>query len=85
MKQIITFFGIVFLLCSSQVKAQVPPQWDTAKVELTFKLNQINNEILNRWDNHLYCTDFAGNLMLANSNRGYALFTPDTAFPYPIP
>ena len=23
--------------------------------------------------------------MLANSNRGYALFTPDTAFPYPIP
>ncbi|MCB9220450.1 MAG: hypothetical protein H6615_01355 [Ignavibacteria bacterium] len=85
MKQIITFFGVVFLLGTSQVKAQVPPQWDTAKVELTFKLNQINNEILNRWDNQPYCTDFAGNLMLANSNRGYALFTPDTAFPYPIP
>ena len=39
---------LFFLLGTSQVKAQVPPQWDTAKVELTFKLNQINNEILNQ-------------------------------------
>lgn len=85
MKIIFAFFGIAFLSVTSLVKAQVPPQWDTAKVQLTLKLNQTNTEILNRWDNQPYCTDFAGNLMLANSNRGYALFTPDTAFPYPIP
>lgn len=85
MKIIFTFLIIIFLSVTSLVKAQVPPQWDTAKVQLTLKLNQINTEILNRWDNQPYCTDFAGNLMLANSNRGYGLFTPDTAFPYPIP
>lgn len=67
------------------INAQVPLQWDTAKVQLSLKLNQINTEILNRWDGQPYCTNFTGNLMLANSNRGYALFTPDTAYPYPIP
>lgn len=80
-----TLLGLLITLISLTSKAQVPPQWDTAKVQLTLKLNQINTEILNRWDNQHYCTDFAGNLMLANSNRGYALFTPDTTFPFPIP
>ena len=69
MKIIITVFLIAFLLITNLLKAQVPPQWDTAKVELTLKLNQVNNEILNRWDNQPYCTDFAGNLMLANSKH----------------
>lgn len=68
---------------SLTLNGQVPAQWDTAKVQLTLKLNQVNSEILNKWDNQQYCTDFTGNLMLANSNRGYALFTPDTAYPYP--
>lgn len=81
----LTLLGLLTTVLMLDVKAQVPLQWDTAKVQLTLKLNQINTEILNRWDNQPYCTDFAGNLMLANSNRGYALFTPDTAFPYPIP
>ena len=31
------------LLITNLLKAQVPPQWDTAKVELTLKLNQVNN------------------------------------------
>lgn len=85
MKNIATTFFIVIMLTFSNAYSQVPPQWDTAKVQLTSKLNQINTEILSRWDNQPYCADFAGNLMLANSNRGYALFTPDTAFPYPNP
>lgn len=67
------------------VFAQYPPQWDTARTQLTIKLNQIENDILERWDGQPYCTDFTGNLMLANSNRGYALFTPDTSHPTPVP
>ncbi len=86
MKKTITFFGIILLSITSIVKAQVPPQWDTAKAQLTLKLNQINTEILNRWDNQPYCMNFSSNLIYANSNRGYSLFTfdPDN-YPYPIP
>ncbi|NUM32017.1 MAG: T9SS type A sorting domain-containing protein [Bacteroidetes bacterium] len=84
MKKIILLglFSVSFL---STLMAQVPSEWSTAKVQLILKLKQINTEVVNRWDNQSYCTNFAGNLMLANSNRGYALFTPDTAYPYPIP
>jgi hypothetical protein len=66
--------------------AQVPPIWDTARTELTAKLNLSNAAIEAKWDHQPYCTNFASNLMLANSSRGYGLFTPDpTGYPYPIP
>ena len=86
MIQIITFIAIALFSITSPVIAQVPPQWDTSKAQLTNKLNLINTEILNRWDNQPYCTKFGGNLLLANSNKGYKLFTPDPVnFPFPIP
>ena len=85
MKTKFTLLLLTLFLLSAITKAQVPAQWDTAKVQITTKLNLVNNAILSKWDNQAYCTDFASNLMLANSNRGYALFTPDTTFPYPIP
>ncbi len=82
----ITLLVLLAAFISLTSKAQVPPQWDTAKVQLTLKLNQVNTTIQNKWDNQLYCTNFAGNLMLANSNRGYALFTPNpVSYPNPVP
>lgn len=81
----ITLLGLLTVFISLSANAQVPPQWDTAQVQLTSKLNLINSEIQNRWDNQPYCTNFASNLMLANSNRGYALFTPNpVSNPYPV-
>jgi|GEM_PF-1356107 len=85
MKTKFTLFLLTLFLFSATSKAQVPAQWDTAKVQITTKLNLVNNAIISKWDNQPYCTNFASNLMLANSNRGYALFTPDTTFSYPIP
>jgi hypothetical protein len=86
MKTKFTLFLLTLILLSATSKAQVPAQWDTAKVQITTKLNLVNNAILSKWDNQAYCTDFASNLMLANSNRGYSLFTPDPInYPFPIP
>jgi len=85
MKRKFTLLLLTLLILSATSNAQVPTQWDTAKVQITTKLNAVNNAILSNWDNQPYCTDFASNLMLANSNRGYALFTPDTNSPFPIP
>lgn len=76
---------IFYFICVKVVYAQVPAQWDTAKIQLTNKLKQINTQVLNRWDNQPYCTNFGGNLIIANSNKGYKLFTPDPAnFPSPV-
>lgn len=77
---------LMLALFSFYVNAQVPAQWDTARNQLISKLNQINTEVLNRWDNQPYCTDFGSSLIYASSNRGYALFTHDpNNYPYPIP
>jgi hypothetical protein len=81
----ITLLGLLITFISFTSKAQVPPQWDTAKTQLTLKLNQVNTTIQNKWDNQPYCTNFASNLMFANSNRGYELFTPNPTFPFPAP
>lgn len=68
MKKIILLglFSVSFL---STLMAQVPSEWSTAKVQLILKLKQINTEVVNRWDNQSYCTNFAGNLMLAPRSR----------------
>ncbi len=80
-----TITSLFTVILVSNLSAQVPAEWDTARIQLTQKLIAVNAAIKERSDNQHYCTAFAGNLMLANSNRGYALFTPDTAYPYPIP
>lgn len=82
----ITLLGLLVAFISLTSNAQVPPQWDTAQIQLTLKLNQVNTTIQNKWNNQPYCTNFASNLMLANSNRGYALFTPNpVSYPNPVP
>ncbi|MBS1914012.1 MAG: T9SS type A sorting domain-containing protein [Bacteroidetes bacterium] len=55
--------------------AQVPAEWVTAKAELTARLNDIYAAAQARWDGKPHCSAFAGNLLLANSNRGYQLFS----------
>ncbi|HVZ38646.1 MAG TPA: T9SS type A sorting domain-containing protein [Candidatus Kapabacteria bacterium] len=55
--------------------AQVPAEWVTAKSELTSRLNDIYAAAQARWDGQPHCSAFAGNLLLANSNRGYQLFS----------
>jgi hypothetical protein len=85
MREKFALFLLTLIVFSATSKAQVPAQWDTAKVQLTTKLNLVNNAIISKWDNQPYYTDFSSDLMLANSNRGYALFTPDPTYPYPIP
>ncbi|MBI3259786.1 MAG: T9SS type A sorting domain-containing protein [Ignavibacteriae bacterium] len=85
MKNTILLFAMTMLLASKGI-SQVPTEWVTAKTELTSILNTVNTAIQNKWDKQPYCTNFASNLILANSNRGYGLFTPDPKnFPYPIP
>jgi len=81
------FFSLIFALSlTMQSNSQVPLAWDTAKTQLVSKLTQINNSIESKWDHQQYCTSFAGDLGLANSNRGYLLFTPDPEnYPFPIP
>jgi len=76
---------VLFLLIQINANAQVPPEWDTAYAELSYKLNSIYDAVFEKWDQQPWCSDFGGNIMLANSNRGYALFTPDTNYPFPIP
>lgn len=84
MKKII--FTVLTLSMSLFSFSQVPVEWPVAKSQLTSKLNSINTEIINRWDTVAYCTNFGGNLLLANSNKGYNLFTPDPVnYPFPIP
>ncbi len=65
MARISTIILLTISMMSVQLKAQVPAQWDTAKVQLTTKLNQGNTTIQSLWDNQPYCTDFASNLILA--------------------
>ena len=85
MKRLFTTILTTTLLILT-VNAQVPVEWPTAKSQLTTKLNNINTAIINKWDNQPYCTNFGGNLLLANSNKGYNLFTPDPVnYPFPIP
>lgn len=81
------YFSMIFaLLFMPQLYSQVPPAWNTAKTQLMNKLTQINNSIESKWDHQPYCTAFAGDLGLANSNRGYQLFTPrPDKYPFPVP
>lgn len=83
-KYFTTLLSIICLTLTT--KAQVPVEWPTAKSQLTTKLTNINIAILSKWDNQPYCTNFGGNLLIANSNKGYNLFTPDPVnYPFPIP
>jgi len=55
--------------------AQVPTEWTVAKAQLTDELHSIAAAADARWDGQPYCTGFSGNVLLANSNRGYRLWT----------
>lgn len=82
MKIIITPFAVILFI--TYLQAQVPAEWDTAKTELTAKLNSVNAAIQTKWDGQEYCTNFGANLLLANSNQGYKLFSSTPPSP-PVP
>src|ERR1035438_3033396 len=72
-------FAVFVLLCFSGVRAQVPYEWPIINAELGPRLDSINAKIETLWSaqgHQSYCSNFAGSLYLANSNRGYTLFTP---------
>ena len=64
----------LILLCSL-AKAQVPAIWPSDSLQLTLKMDTILAAINAKWNGTHYCTKYSGNLLLANSNRGYSLFS----------
>lgn len=66
---------IPFLFLCFISAAQVPAIWPTDKAELTLKMDTIIHVINTKWNGQHYCTRYSGNLLLANSNRGYDLFS----------
>ena len=72
------FFLLLAFFC---VKAlcQIPSNWPVINNQLTAKLNGVLHKVDSMWDGKPYCTSYAGNLLLANSNEGYKLFTATPA------
>ena len=69
---------LILLVCFSKPAfCQVPSNWPTINTQLTAKLNGALHKVDSMWDGKPYCTRFAGNMLLANSNEGYKLFSPN--------
>ena len=75
MKKTYIFVSIVLALLINYVgNAQVPDEWHIINSELSSKIITTDNIIKSKGIGS-YCTKYAGDLLLANSNRGYTLFT----------
>ncbi|MGP8214113.1 MAG: T9SS type A sorting domain-containing protein [Bacteroidia bacterium] len=81
MKIKLHFLLLLLVLTSFASKsfAQVPYEWPKIIAQLPNKCDTALKEINAKWDGHKYCTQFAGNLLNANSGIGYSLFTPNPA------
>jgi hypothetical protein len=56
--------------------AQTPYDWPFINTDLTNKLDSMQMMVRQKWSGGNYCTQFAGSLTLASTNRGYSLWTP---------
>lgn len=61
-----------------------PYDWHFIDTDLTHKLDSMQMLINQKWSGNSYCTEFAGSLTLASTNRGYILWTPHPPGPLDV-
>jgi len=71
--QLIVVLVIFFIKGFAQV---VPHDWPIIDSELTHRMDSTQMLVNAKWLGKNYCTQFAGSLTLASTNRGYSLWTP---------
>jgi hypothetical protein len=74
MKKCLLSLISLFVFCTIAA-TQVPAVWTTAKTEILPILNTAKSQIDARWSGAGYCTNFANDLGVVNSARGYELFS----------
>ena len=71
-------YTIVFtLFLRISAFGQLPYEWPIVDTELSKRFDTVETIIHSKWTGGNYCTNFAGSLLTASTNRGYYLFNPN--------